>query len=276
MGLRLRPAYAPVLPMRDAILTYSERMIIRSFALVTAVAAMLCAITVEPALAKSGPVSTVTWRMSPEANRVLARPGQRIRYTMTLRQVRDPAAVAAWLCAPQPARAVCQRENLRNLRNPLVVDDLNIVSLHARYDDDVRGAPGTSATTLVDGPSMVIVARPVAAGARTAPVRFTFTVTVRRHTRPGTVIRNMALVMFTVTNIRSGNHPLSNCPLDVPLFAVPNPDGNLEEAAPSPRAQEATAGGRLASCFASTVVPPNPGGAMTGFGGMAGHVGNLR
>jgi hypothetical protein len=227
----------------------------------------------DPGVAKSAPVVTVTWRMAPEADRIQARPGQRITYTMTLRRVRNPAAVAAWLCAPQPARAVCQRENARNLENPVIVDDLNIVSQHASYDNDARGLAGTSVSVQADGPSTVIVARPARAGASTTALRFTFSVQVRRGTRPGTKIRNMALVMFTVTNIRSGNHPLSNCPLDVPLFAIANPDGNLEEAAPSAGAQEATAGSRLAGCFATTVVPPE-GGATTGFGGMAGYVRN--
>jgi hypothetical protein len=118
----------------------------------------------------------------------------------------------------------------------------------------------------------VIFARPAGAG---NVLRFTFSVKVRRGTRPGTVIRNMALVMFNVTNIRSGSHPLSNCPLDVPLFAIANPDGNLDEAAPSVGAQEETARSRLVGCLATTIVPPE-GGATTGFGGMAGHVGNLR
>lgn len=247
----------------------------RSFALVIAFTLVLCAVCVDPAVAKSAPFPTVTWRMAPEANRILARPGQRITYTMTLRRVRSPATVAAWLCAPQPARTVCLRENVRNLENPVIVDDLNIVSQHASYDNDARGLGGTSVSVQVDGPSTVIVARPSSVSAAVKTLRFTFSVKVRRGTRPGTRIRNVALVMFTVTNIRSGNHPLSNCPLDVPLFAIANPDGNLEEAAPSAGAQEATAGSRLASCFATTIVPPE-GGATTGFGGMAGHVGNLR
>lgn len=232
---------------------------------------LLCAVTIDPAVAKSAPVVAVTWRMGPEVNRLLARPGQVIKYTFTLRRVRNPRIVAAWLCAPQPAKAVCQRENTRNLENPVVVDDLNIVSQHAVYDNDAKGARGTSVSVQLVGPSTVIFAHPSGVGNM---VRFTFSVTVRRGTRPGTVIRNMALVMFNVTNIRSGNHPLSNCPLDVPLFEIPSPDGNLDEAAPSVGAQEATAGARLAGCGATTIVPPL-GGATTGFGGMAGHVGNL-
>jgi hypothetical protein len=85
----------------------------------------------------------------------------------------------------------------------------------------------------------------------------------------------MALVMFAVANIRPGNIPLSNCPLNVPLFAAPNGDGNLDEMAPAAAIELATARSRLAQCLATTIVPPNPGGAMTGFGGMAGHVGNV-
>jgi hypothetical protein len=192
---------------------------------------------------------------------------------MTLRRVQDPAKVAAWLCALGPAKAVCQQQNRQGLDQPSVVDDLNMVTQHATYNGDARGAKGTSITVLPDGGSTIITARP--AGPRVATLSFTFSVTVRRGTRPGTAIRNMALVRFAVANVRPGNIPLSNCPLDVPLFAVPNGDGNLEEMAPSAAIQQATAKARLANCLATTIVPPSPGGVMTGFGGMAGHVGNL-
>jgi hypothetical protein len=211
--------------------------------------------------------------MSPEVDRILARPGQRITYTMTLRRVRHPAKVAAWLCALGPAKPVCEQQNRQGLRNPSVVDDLNMVTQHATYNRDARGAKGTSITVLPDGGSTIITARP--ASPKVSLLRFTFSVTVRRGTRPGTAIRNMALVMFAVANIRPGNIPLSNCPLDVPLFAVPNGDGNLEEMAPAAAIQQATAKARLANCLATTIVPPNGRGAMTGFGGMAGHVGNV-
>jgi len=246
----------------------------RSLAVVFAIAVVLSAVTVDPAVAKPAPFPTVTWRMAPEVARLTARPGQRITYTVTLRRVRNPAAVAAWLCAPQPARATCQRENTRNLENPFIVDDLNIVGQHAVYDNDVLGFGGTDVSVRADGPSTVIVAHPANPGSATTTLSFRFSVTVRRGTRPGTAIRNMALVMFAVSDVRPGSHPLSNCPLDLPLFLIAKPDGNLKELAPSPGAQEAPDGFSLAGCVATTVVRPK-GGATTGFGGMAGHVGNL-
>lgn len=249
-------------------------MLARSSALLIAVAVGLCTVTVDPDAARAAPFPTVTWRMAPEVARPTARPGQRITYTVTLRRVRNPAAVAAWLCAPQPARAACQRDNTRNLENPFIVDDLNIVGQHAVYDNDVRGFGGTSVGVRTDGPSAVIVAHPATVGPATTTLSFRFSVTVRRGTRPGSAIRNMALVMFAVTDIRPGSHPLSNCPLDLPLFLVAKPDGNLKELAPSPGAQEAPDGVSLAGCVAATVVRPKDG-ATTGFGGMAGHVGNL-
>jgi hypothetical protein len=249
---------------------------------VAALCAVLCVATAgtaaarqprKPAKPRLAVFHPVTWRMGPEVDRILARPGQRITYTMTLRRVQDPAKVAAWLCALGPAKAVCQQQNQQGLQHPSVVDDLNMVMQHATYNHDARGAKGTSITVLPDGDSTIITARP--AGPRVPMLRFTFSVTVRRGTRPGTAIRNMALVMFAVANIRPGSIPLSNCPLDVPLFAVPNGDGNLEEMAPAAAIEQATAKARLASCLATTIVPPNPGPVMTGFGGMAGHVGNL-
>jgi hypothetical protein len=211
--------------------------------------------------------------MSPEVDRILARPGQRITYSMTLRRVQDVAKVAAWLCALGPAKPVCEQQNRAGLENPSVVDDLNMVTQHATYNHDARGAKGTSITVLPDGDSTIITARPV--NPRVSELRLTFSVTVRHGTRPGTAIRNMALVMFAVANIRPGNIPLSNCPLDVPLFVAPNSDGNLEEKAPAAVLELATAGARLAGCRVTTIVPPAGGGAMTGFGGLAGHIGNV-
>jgi len=215
----------------------------------------------------------VTWQMAPEVDRILARPGQRITYSMTLRRVQDVAKVAVWLCALGPAKPVCEQQNRVGLENPSVVDDLNMVTQHATYNHDARGAKGTSIAVLPDGDSTIITARP--ANPRVSQLRFTFSVTVRRGTRPGTVIRNMALVMFEVANIRPGNIPLSNCPLDVPLFFAPNSDGNMEEKAPAAMRELATARARLVGCGMITIVPPAAGGAMTGFGGLAGHIGNV-
>jgi hypothetical protein len=251
----------------------------RSLVLVISVTTMLCVATAVTAVARTaapsrhGAFQPVTWRISPEVDRILARPGQRITYTMTLRRVRHPAKVAAWLCALGPAKPVCEQQNRQGLRNPSVVDDLNMVTQHATYNRDARGAKGTSITVLPDGGSTIITARP--ASPKVSLLRFTFSVTVRRGTRPGTAIRNMALVMFAVANIRPGYIPLSNCPLNVPLFATPSGDGNLEEMAPAAAIELATANARLAQCRVTTIVPPKPGGAMTGFGGVAGHVGNV-
>jgi hypothetical protein len=237
-------------------------------------AAAICAVT--PRLATASPPGGphVAWWLTNAASTALVHPGERLGYTVRLRQVRSPAKVTAWLCAKSAATAECTRVNELDVGNPMIVDDLAPVMAHASYNRDARGAAGTSISVQQDGASTVIIARPTRPGG-SPDVGFSFSVTANHGLRPGTVIRNVAQVMFAVENIRPDAGALSNCPLNVPLFAHPFTNGNMEELAPSIAQLRATGDALPPSCFGTSVVPPSPGGPHTGFGGLAGHIGNV-
>jgi hypothetical protein len=195
---------------------------------------------------------SLTWRLAKTGDRRIVEPGQRVTYTITLQQVQNPFSVAARMCLGRPDQAECETANTVLLSEPLVVDDLAGVTAHASFDDDAKGMPGTVVRTQDRAGSTVVTAEPDTALASVTRLRLTFSVTVNRHTRPGTTIGNTAYVSVHTAYVPAPG-PLTNCPLGA-VFA--------NAAVP-------------AACTALAVIPPAKGGAQTGFGGMAGHVGNV-
>jgi len=203
-------------------------------------------------VAFSGP--SMTWRLTKTADHAVTEPGRRITYTIVLQQLQSPFSVAARMCTGRPDRAYCQTANVSLLSQPLVVDDLSAVTEHTTFDNDAKGAPGTIVRVKDEAGSTVVTAEPDTALAGVSRLRFTFSVTVRQHTKPGTSIRNTAYVSVH-TEYAPAPGPLTNCPLGAVFTSA---DGAVPSA-----------------CTAISAIPPARGGAQTGFGGMAGHVGNL-
>jgi hypothetical protein len=196
--------------------------------------------------------SSMTWRLDKTGDRTVVEPGQRVTYTIILQQVQNPFSVAARMCLGRPDQADCETANTVLLSQPLVVDDLAAVTAHASYDNDARGTPGTVVRARDRAGDTVLTAEPDTALANVTRLRLIFSVTVKRHTKPGTTIGNTAYVSVHTAYVPAPG-PLTNCPLGA-VFA--------RAAVP-------------AACTALAVIPPAKGGAQTGFGGMAGHVGNI-
>jgi hypothetical protein len=197
---------------------------------------------------------SLIWRLTKTADRKVAEPGQRITYTIILEQLQSPFSVAARMCLGRPEQADCQIANAILLSEPLVVDNLTGVTAHTTYDNDAKGGPGTVVRVQPRDGDMIITAEPDTALFSVVRLRLTFSVTVRPRTRPGTTIGNTAYVSVH-TAYAPAPGPLTNCSLGT-VFT--------------------RAGGAVpAACTALSVIPPHKGGAQTGFGGMAGHVGNL-
>jgi hypothetical protein len=219
-----------------------------------------------PANARTGLISTVqrtvpaffgpsmTWRLAKTANRAVVEPDDRITYTIILQQLQAPSSVAARMCLGRPSQADCQTANTILLSQPLVVDNLSGVTAHATFENDAEGVPGTIVRIGTRAGSTVVTAEPDTALANVTRLRFTFSVIVKRHTKPGTKIVNTAYVSVH-TEYAPAPGPLTNCSLDSVFTSA---DGKVPSA-----------------CTAVSAIPPAKGGAQTGFGGMAGHVGNL-
>jgi hypothetical protein len=197
---------------------------------------------------------SMTWRLTKTANRTVVEPGRRIIYTIVLQQLQSPFSVAARMCLGRPDQADCQTANTVLLSQPLVVDDLSAVTAHTTYDHDATGSYGTVVRVQKRAGSTVVTAEPDTVLSGVTRLRLTFSVTVRHHTKPGTAIRNTAYVSVHTEYVPAPG-PLTNCPLGA-VFTRAN--GVVPPA-----------------CTALAAVPPAKGGAQTGFGGMAGHVGNL-
>jgi hypothetical protein len=197
---------------------------------------------------------SMVWRLSKTTDHSVVKPGQRITYTIILQQLQPPSSVAARMCLGSPNRPDCQTANTVSLSQPLVVDDLSAVTAHTTFNNDVKSVPGTVVRVQNRAGSTVVTAEPDTATANVTRLRFTFSVTVKHHTKPGTTIGNTAYVSVH-TEYAPSPGPLTNCPLDTVFTA---------------------AHGRVPSaCTARSAIPPAKGGAQTGFGGMAGHVGNV-
>jgi hypothetical protein len=201
-------------------------------------------------VAITGP--SMVWRLTKTANHSVVAPGEQITYTITLQQLQSPFSVAARMCLDSTNRPDCETANTILLAQPVIVDDLSGVTGHAVYDHDAEGAPGTIVQVKDRAGSTVVSAEPDTALADVTRLRFTFSVRVKHHTKPGTTIRNTAYVSVHTGYVPAPG-PLTNCSLSA-VF---------------------THGAVSPSCTAVSVIPPAKGGAQTGFGGMAGHVGNL-
>jgi hypothetical protein len=197
---------------------------------------------------------SMLWRLTKSADRTVVEPGQRIIYTITLQQVQPPFSVAARMCLGSLNQADCQTANTILLSQPLVVDDLSALTAHATFDNDAKGVPGTVVRVQTRAGSTVLTAEPDTAMANVTRLRFTFSVTVKHHAKPGTAIGNTAYVSVH-TEYAPAPGPLTNCSLDAVFTRA---DGVVPSA-----------------CTVRSVIPPAKGGAQTGFGGMAGHIGNL-
>lgn len=200
---------------------------------------------------------SVVWRLTKTADRAVVHPGQRITYTIVVKQVQNPEAVAKRWCAPVTNRPACEEVNALSLSQPMIIDDLASVTQHAAFDHDATSGPGTELALAQHAGHTFLSAELDPKDMSATQIRFTFSVTVNRGARPGTAISNSAYVSLHVTHVAPGG-PLSNCPVDLLFGAVPGmpPAG-------------------LPACTATSIIPPAAGGAHTGFGGMAGHVGNI-
>jgi hypothetical protein len=222
--------------------------------------------TSAPAIARTGFISAVqrtgpaffgpsmTWRLTKTADRGVVESGDRITYTIILQQLQAPSSVAARMCLGRPEQADCQTANTILLSQPLVVDNLSGVTAHTTFDNDAKGVPGTVVRVGTRAGSTVVTAEPDTLLANVTRLRFTFSVTVKRHTKPGTRIINTAYVSVH-TEYAPMPGPLTNCSLDTVFTSA---DGAVP-----------------AACTAVSAIPPAKGGAQTGFGGMAGRVGDL-
>jgi hypothetical protein len=201
--------------------------------------------------------ASVVWRLTETADRAVVHPGQRITYTIVVQQVQNPAAVAKRWCAPVTNRPACEEVNTLSLSQPVIIDDLAGVAQHAAFDHDATSSPGTVLTPGQHDGRTFLSAELDPKDMNATQLRFTFSVTVNRGARPGTAISNSGYVSLHVTHVTPGG-PLSNCPVDLLFGAVLGiPSGGPP------------------ACTATSIVPPAAGGAHTGFGGMAGHVGNI-
>src|SRR5579859_1663234 len=113
----------------------------------------LCAVTPLTATARVPGGPHVAWWLSNAAGTALVHPGERLSYTVRLRQVRSVAAVTDWLCATAAGKADCIKVNERDVGNPIIVDDLAPVMQHASYRADARGSAGTGISVQQDGTS---------------------------------------------------------------------------------------------------------------------------
>jgi hypothetical protein len=197
---------------------------------------------------------SMIWRLTKTADRAVVQPGQRITYTIVLQQLQSPFSLAARLCLASPNRPDCEAANTILLSQPLIVDDLSAVTAHATFDNDAKGVPGTIVRVQTRAGGTVIMAEPDTAVPGVTRLRFTFSVTVKDHTKPGTAIGNTAYVSVHTAFVPAPG-PLTNCSLDTVFTGA-------HGVVPS-------------ACTAFSVIPPAKGGAQTGFGGMAGRVGNI-
>ena len=195
---------------------------------------------------------SMVWRLTKTADRTVVESGQRIAYTIILQQLQPPLSVAERMCLGRPDQADCVTANTILLSEPLVLDDLSGVTAHTDFDNDAKGVPGTIVRVQTRAGNLMITAEPDTALPSVTRLRFTFSVRVRHHTKPGTSIANTAYVSVH-TAYAPVPGPLTNCPLEA-VF---------------------THGTVPSACTAVSAIPPARGGAQTGFGGMAGHVGNL-
>ena len=201
--------------------------------------------------------ASVVWRLTKTADRAVVHPGQRITYTIMVQRLQNPAVVANRWCAPVTNKAACEEVNTLSLSQPMVIDDLAGVTRHATFDHDAASSSGT-VLTLGQHDGHTFLSAELDPGQMNATqMRFSYSVTVNRGARPGTSIRDSAYVSLHVTHVAPGG-PLSDCPADLLFGAV----AGIGSATPP-------------ACTATSVIPPAAGGAHTGFGGMAGHVGNI-